>query len=52
MEAKKAMPPDKLAELWNIDPKRAKKCQVESDQFILQKQQNHAFSCVSLNSII
>ncbi|TKY47255.1 Transcription factor RF2b [Spatholobus suberectus] len=25
MEAKKAMPPDKLAELWNIDPKRAKR---------------------------
>ena len=26
MEAKKAMPPDKLAELWSIDPKRAKRC--------------------------
>lgn len=26
MEAKKAMPPDKLAELWNLDPKRAKRC--------------------------
>ncbi|TYI24163.1 hypothetical protein ES332_A06G214600v1 [Gossypium tomentosum] len=25
IEAKKAMPPDKLAELWNIDPKRAKR---------------------------
>ncbi|KAK7300798.1 hypothetical protein RJT34_11649 [Clitoria ternatea] len=25
MEAKKAMPPDKLAELWAIDPKRAKR---------------------------
>ncbi|XLS72315.1 hypothetical protein HN51_029180 [Arachis hypogaea] len=25
MEAKKAMPPDKLAELWTIDPKRAKR---------------------------
>ncbi|KAL3574582.1 hypothetical protein D5086_025195 [Populus alba] len=25
MEAKKAMPPDKLAELWSIDPKRAKR---------------------------
>lgn len=25
MEAKNAMPPDKLAELWNIDPKRAKR---------------------------
>ncbi|KAK6271655.1 hypothetical protein POUND7_008738 [Theobroma cacao] len=25
MEAKKAMPPDKLAELWNLDPKRAKR---------------------------
>ncbi|XP_075633268.1 transcription factor RF2b [Castanea sativa] len=25
MDAKKAMPPDKLAELWNIDPKRAKR---------------------------
>ncbi|KAL8141371.1 hypothetical protein V2J09_007392 [Rumex salicifolius] len=25
MEAKKAMPPDKLAELWNVDPKRAKR---------------------------
>ncbi|KAG5111415.1 hypothetical protein JHK82_040638 [Glycine max] len=24
MDAKKAMPPDKLAELWTIDPKRAK----------------------------
>lgn len=26
MDAKKAMPPDKLAELWTIDPKRAKRC--------------------------
>ncbi|XP_030963439.1 transcription factor RF2b-like [Quercus lobata] len=25
MDAKKAMPPDKLAELWSIDPKRAKR---------------------------
>ncbi|KAG2669823.1 hypothetical protein I3843_14G052100 [Carya illinoinensis] len=25
MEAKKAMPPDKLAELWSLDPKRAKR---------------------------
>lgn len=25
MDAKKAMPPDKLAQLWNIDPKRAKR---------------------------
>ncbi|XP_015941359.1 bZIP transcription factor 18-like [Arachis duranensis] len=25
MEAKKAMPPDKLAKLWTIDPKRAKR---------------------------
>ncbi|KDP45689.1 hypothetical protein JCGZ_17296 [Jatropha curcas] len=25
MEAKKAMPPDKLQELWSIDPKRAKR---------------------------
>lgn len=25
MEAKKAMPADKLAELWNLDPKRAKR---------------------------
>lgn len=25
MEAKKAMPPDKLAELWSSDPKRAKR---------------------------
>lgn len=25
IEAKKAMPPDKLAELWNLDPKRAKR---------------------------
>ncbi|PIA32464.1 hypothetical protein AQUCO_04500222v1 [Aquilegia coerulea] len=25
MEAKKAMPPDKLAELWTLDPKRAKR---------------------------
>ncbi|KAB2616686.1 transcription factor RF2b-like [Pyrus ussuriensis x Pyrus communis] len=25
MEAKKAMPPDKLAELWALDPKRAKR---------------------------
>ncbi|KAJ0075458.1 hypothetical protein Patl1_34981 [Pistacia atlantica] len=25
MEAKKAMTPDKLAELWNVDPKRAKR---------------------------
>lgn len=25
MEAKRAMPPDKLAELWTIDPKRAKR---------------------------
>ncbi|CAL1406276.1 unnamed protein product [Linum trigynum] len=25
MDAKKAMPPDKLAELWNLDPKRAKR---------------------------
>ncbi|KAL1559375.1 transcription factor RF2b [Salvia divinorum] len=25
IEAKKAMPPDKLAELWTIDPKRAKR---------------------------
>ncbi|XVF68416.1 hypothetical protein PTKIN_Ptkin11bG0001300 [Pterospermum kingtungense] len=25
MDAKKAMPPDKLAELWTIDPKRAKR---------------------------
>ncbi|XLS96367.1 hypothetical protein HN51_039102, partial [Arachis hypogaea] len=25
MEAKKAMPPDKLVELWTIDPKRAKR---------------------------
>ncbi|XP_027938632.1 transcription factor RF2b-like isoform X2 [Vigna unguiculata] len=25
MEAKKAMPPDKLAELWTVDPKRAKR---------------------------
>lgn len=25
LEAKKAMPPDKLAELWTIDPKRAKR---------------------------
>ncbi|XP_061946706.1 transcription factor RF2b-like isoform X2 [Populus nigra] len=25
MEAKKAMPPNKLAELWSIDPKRAKR---------------------------
>jgi hypothetical protein len=28
MDAKKAMPPDKLAELWNIDPKRAKRCEL------------------------
>ncbi|CAI0431415.1 unnamed protein product [Linum tenue] len=26
IEAKKAMAPDKLAELWNVDPKRAKRC--------------------------
>ncbi|CAM8949365.1 unnamed protein product [Rhodiola kirilowii] len=25
LEAKKAMPPDKLAELWTVDPKRAKR---------------------------
>lgn len=25
MDAKKAMPPDKLAELWTLDPKRAKR---------------------------
>ena len=25
MDVKKAMPPDKLAELWTIDPKRAKR---------------------------
>lgn len=25
MDAKKAMPPDKLAELWTVDPKRAKR---------------------------
>lgn len=25
IEAKKAMSPDKLAELWNVDPKRAKR---------------------------
>jgi len=25
MDAKKAMPPEKLSELWNIDPKRAKR---------------------------
>ncbi|MCI22353.1 transcription factor RF2b-like, partial [Trifolium medium] len=25
MDGKKAMPPDKLAELWSIDPKRAKR---------------------------
>uniref|UniRef100_A0A2N9G0A1 BZIP domain-containing protein n=1 Tax=Fagus sylvatica TaxID=28930 RepID=A0A2N9G0A1_FAGSY len=25
MDAKKAMPPDKLAELWSVDPKRAKR---------------------------
>lgn len=25
IEAKKAMPPDKLAELWTLDPKRAKR---------------------------
>ena len=30
MDAKKAMPPDKLAELWNIDPKRAKRCDCRS----------------------
>ncbi|WVY93233.1 hypothetical protein V8G54_032321 [Vigna mungo] len=30
MEAKKAMPPDKLAELWNIDPKRAKRSLLSS----------------------
>ncbi|MBA0748342.1 hypothetical protein Gogos_005181 [Gossypium gossypioides] len=33
IEAKKAMPPDKLAELWNIDPKRAKRfenCLIDS----------------------
>ena len=28
MEAKKAMPPNKLAELWSIDPKRAKRCEL------------------------
>ncbi|KAI4306955.1 hypothetical protein L6164_030190 [Bauhinia variegata] len=27
IDAKKAMPPDKLAELWTIDPKRAKRIQ-------------------------
>lgn len=26
LDAKKAMPPDKLAELWSVDPKRAKRC--------------------------
>ena len=26
IEAKKAMAPDKLAELWTLDPKRAKRC--------------------------
>lgn len=30
MDAKKAMPPDKLAELWNIDPKRAKRSLLSS----------------------
>ena len=25
MDAKKAMPPEKLSELWNVDPKRAKR---------------------------
>lgn len=46
MEAKKAMPPDKLAELWAIDPKRAKRlvlissffCQVPSFSVIPKKE--------------
>jgi len=33
MEAKKAMPPDKLAELWNVDPKRAKRSLISSFTF-------------------
>lgn len=28
MDGKKAMPPDKLAELWSIDPKRAKRFEI------------------------
>ncbi|KAK6145700.1 hypothetical protein DH2020_022520 [Rehmannia glutinosa] len=31
IEAKKAMAPDKLAELWNLDPKRAKSLDLEMD---------------------
>lgn len=30
MDAKKAMPPDKLAELWTMDPKRAKRSDCHS----------------------
>lgn len=33
MEAKKAMPPDKLAELWAIDPKRAKRFSILAFSF-------------------
>jgi hypothetical protein len=34
MDAKKAMPPDKLAELWTIDPKRAKRFLLILDLYI------------------
>lgn len=34
MEAKKAMPPDKLAELWTLDPKRAKRFHFLSNYYL------------------
>lgn len=34
MDAKKAMPPDKLAELWTIDPKRAKRSSILASIYI------------------
>lgn len=35
MEAKKAMPPDKLAELWTVDPKRAKRFSTSISEMLL-----------------
>ncbi|XWS71949.1 hypothetical protein CRYUN_Cryun03dG0182500 [Craigia yunnanensis] len=43
VEAKKAMPPDKLAELWTLDPKRAKRILANRQSAVRSKERKACY---------
>lgn len=47
MDAKKAMPPDKLAELWTIDPKRAKRFSILIAKCIIFSTSISDWTCIN-----